>query len=132
MYLIQKTEYGYHITFSGIILAEEMQAWLEESRSILAELKEDEFGVFVDMRALKPLDQQATQHMITGQTLYKSRGMTRSVVVLSNPVLTLQFLLLARSSGIYHWERYLDASRVENFEKVGLDWIIQGIDPDEL
>ncbi|HPH94864.1 MAG TPA: hypothetical protein PKW33_01470 [Anaerolineaceae bacterium] len=132
MYLIQKTEYGYHITFSGTILAEEMLAWLEESRSILARSKEEEFGVLVDMRALTPLDKLATQHMISGQALYKSSGMIRSAVILSSPVLTLQFLLLARASGIYHWERYLDASRIENCEKAALDWIINGIDPDEL
>lgn len=130
MYKIDHTPYGYHLIFSGIVTAEEMQAWFEESKGILAHSQTDEFGVFVDMRELKPLDQLATQYMVAGQSLYKTSGMSRSVVILNSPVLTLQFFLLAKSSGIYRWERYLDASKVQNFEQIGLDWIIRGIDPD--
>ena len=46
-------------------------------------------------------------------------------------VVTLQFKRLARESGIYAWERYFDASKLTNWERVAEDWIIQGTDPDK-
>ena len=56
--------------------------------------------------------------------------MTRSVVILSDPVIRRQFEDLAKETGIYEWERYIDASTTPNWEKVGLDWLIHAYDPD--
>ncbi len=33
--------------------------------------------------------------------------------------------------GIYEFERYIDASSVADWEKVGIDWISNRIDPDK-
>ncbi len=89
-----------------------------------------EFGVFVDMRTLKPVSPEAQEIMQTGQKMYKDNGMNRSVVVVNSAILKMQFQRIAKETGIYQWERYIDASSVENFEKVGLDWLVNSIDPD--
>jgi hypothetical protein len=51
-------------------------------------------------------------------------------VILENAVITLQFRRLAKETGIYNWERYIDASKHKDWEKIGLDWVERGIDPD--
>ncbi len=128
MYVIEKTEFGYHLTFGGSIMQDEMTEWVEESEQALATQK-GRFSVFVDMRTLEPISVDAQVQMQKGQRLYKQKGMVRSVVVLDNSTLTRQFQRIARHTGIQIWERYINASAEPDWEKVGMDWILEGKEP---
>jgi hypothetical protein len=130
MYSIEKKPWGYYLTFSDIIHKEEMEKWVGESKKALLNHPK-EFGVFVDMRKLKPLDEETQKVMVTGQQLYKSAGMSKSAVVLESVSVSLQFKRLAKESGIYQWERYIAAASNTNWEQTGIDWITKGIDPDK-
>jgi len=130
MYSIEKKEWGYRLTFSDFIQAEEMQRWADESKQRLTSAP-DNFGVFVDMIHLKPLPQDAQEILTEGQKLYKEKGMVRSVVIVNSTILKMQFQRLAKDSGIYEWERYIDASSVPNWEEAGIAWIKDGVDPDK-
>lgn len=129
MYAIERRPFGYHLTFAGSVQRAEMDAWVEESRRVLAGAP-PAFGVFVDMRALAPLTDDAQVAMREGQRIYKEHGMTRSVVILSNAVLTMQFRRIAKETGIHEWERYINGGKEPDWEAVGLRWIEDGIDPD--
>lgn len=107
----------------------EASAWLLEFKGYVT-ARQGSFGVFVDMRTLEPLATAAQKNFEEGQRLAREVGMTRSVVILDNPTLTYQFKRIALQSGIYDWERYIDASEDENWESTGLAWVAEGIDPD--
>jgi len=130
MYHIEKTTWGFKLTFGETIDAKEMTQWVKDSEHALAG-QIGKFGVFVDMRTLKPLASDVQNIMESGQKLYKMKGMQRSVVILNSALTTMQFKRIAKETGIYEWERYLGADKITNWEKVGLDWIIKGIDPDK-
>jgi hypothetical protein len=129
MYKIDKETWGYRLTFGDFMNATEMKAWVDESHAVVKSAPAG-FGVFVDMRTLKPLPQDAQLVMQEGQKLYKSKGMKRSVVILASIVVTLQFKRIAQETGIYAWERYIDASSVPDWEAKGIAWIRDNIDPD--
>ena len=129
MYRIETTTYGFRLTFGGIIRRKEMAEWLEASRETLTQVQ-GEFSVFVDMRTLAPLPEESQSLMQKGQAFYRGRGMQRSVVILDNPATKAQFKRIALQSGIYDWERYLDAATTPKWEEIGLDWIINAVDPD--
>lgn len=129
MYKIEKKDFGFKLTFGGFIEKEEMEQWVQESKKALLG-KMGEFSVFVDMRTLKPLPADAQEVMVNGQKLYRQAGMVRSVVILDNTITTMQFKRLAKESGIYEWERYIDASTTPKWELVGLGWLVKGTDPD--
>ena len=128
MYEIEKKEFGFKLTFGGLISGEEMQAWVADSKKELADAP-DAFGVFVDMRTLKPIPVDAQVHMQEGQQLYKDKGMERSVVIVDSSVTKMQFQRIARRTGIDEWERYIDASEDPGWQKTGMDWIVRGVDP---
>ena len=130
MYKIEKKIYGYKITFGGFIDENEMKKWVEESK-IALQTAPKSFGIFVDMRTLKPLVAEAQRYMQEGQKLYKEKGMTKSAVILANAVTKMQFKRIAQETGIYQWERYIDESSNPNWEKTGIDWVQNGIDPDK-
>ena len=130
MYKIEKTNYGYFLTFSGEMDLEEMTQWFRDSKEVLENASRS-FGVFVDMRQLQLLDPDAQEEMQSGQRYYKKMGMKRSVVILDNSILTIQFKRIALQSDIYNTERYIDASSMTNWEEIGKDWLIYGTDPDK-
>lgn len=129
MYTAEKTDYGVRFTFGGLLSAEECRNWLKETIQLLDNSVGD-LCVFVDMRTLAPLDPEGQEVMQEGQRLCRQRGMKRSVVILSSPVIRMQFQHIAHDTGIYKWERYIDASQTPGWEQVGLDWLLNGIDPD--
>ena len=129
MFKVEKKAFGVQILFDGFIKKPEMEDWLKESQAVVNKLSR-KFGVFVDMRTLYPLPRDAQSTMEEGQKLFKKHGMERSVVILQNATLTMQFKHLAKESGIYQWERYIDASKVSNWEEVGKKWLTHGVDPD--
>ena len=57
--------------------------------------------------------------------------MKRSVVILDSQVAKMQLKRTAKESGIYVWERYLTSENNPDWEKQGMDWILNGIDPDK-
>ncbi|MBI5091729.1 MAG: hypothetical protein HZB26_04700 [Candidatus Hydrogenedentes bacterium] len=130
MYKIEKKSSGYLLTFGGFIDAAEMQRWLDESKQVLTTAQAP-YGVIVDMRTLKPLAPDVQTIMVTGQGLYKEKGMQRSAVVLNDAVTTIQFKRLAQQSGIYAFERYIDASATPEWAKVAVAWVRDAVDCDK-
>ncbi len=130
MYKVEKTGFGFKILFADFIKPEEMSGWLAESKKALL-MPPKEFGVFVDMRTLKPLPPEAQSILEEGQKLFKQKGMVRSVVILANSVLTMQFKRIAKETGIYQWERYIDSNVNPRWEQAGVDWLTKSIDPDK-
>ncbi len=130
MYQIDKTDFGLKLTFSDIIHADEMEKWLHEAQAALISIKKP-FGVIVDMSALKPLKSDAQIHMETGQKLFREKGMERSAVILNDLITTMQFQRLARQTGIYQWERYINLHTVSDWETQAVKWVKDGVDPDK-
>ena len=131
MYQIKQQDWGLKLTFGGSIDADEMARWLGEMKDLLED-RDIHFFVFVDMRTLIPLDKEAQVHMREGQELARRRGMVRSVVILNSPVVAAQFRRIGGETGIGKWERYIDASSVPDWESVGMDWLLEAIDPNQV
>jgi hypothetical protein len=131
MYKIEQQDWGLKLTFGGSIDADEMAHWFGEIKGLF-EGQNGHFFVFVDMRTLIPLDKAAQIHMREGQELARRRGMVRSVVILDSPVVAAQFKRIGGETGIGKWERYIDASSVSDWESVGMDWLLEANDPDQV
>ena len=129
MYRIEKKEYGFLLVFEGFISKDEIQNWYQEVSKYL-EVINEEFLVFVDMRKLIPLLPDAQQIMQNGQLLFKNKGMARSVVIVKDKITKMQFIRIAKQTGIYKWERYIDVSNNYNWQQVAFKWLNEAIDPE--
>ena len=130
MYAIERKPYGYRLTFSGFMQIEEMEQWLIDSKAVLAS-SPAAFGVFVDMRAMKPLPEGAQVSINFGQRVYKESGMQRSVLVYDHPMIQVQLQRISTESDIEANERYISARERADWEAAGLAWITEGIEPGE-
>ena len=105
-----------------------MKLWVEESKKALVAAPAS-FGVFIDMRTLKPLPKEAQPIMGEGQKLFKAKGMQRSVVILNDTITTAQFRRIAKDTGIDAWERYIDASKTADWKAAGEAWLTKSQEP---
>ena len=124
------TDYGFRVHAPGYITPAEARAWFEDLRTRVVALEGKSFGLLVDSRTQKanPPD---TQELIKESMVWlRGHGMERSVVVLDSTVALIQILRLAKATGVYAYERYLDALKDPEWEKKAVDWIARGIDPD--
>jgi hypothetical protein len=128
MYKIEKTDLGFQLTFGGDMTEAELQTWYEESAGVLTGMHLP-FGVIIDMRTLAPLPIGAQTVMIKGQSMYRSCGMQRSCVILQDPITTIQFMRLAKRSGIFKYERYLDASTYKDWRQAARNWVRDAVAP---
>jgi hypothetical protein len=131
VYKIETTGYGIRLTFSGFINRAEMEQWASEFIATVDQQGE-KFKVFVDMRGLKTLPPESQDAMEHGQSHAREAGMERSVVILNDKITTMQFRRIAKQTGIYAWERYIDADKEANWQQLGLDWILNSVDPDQV
>lgn len=129
MYKIEKRPPGFLLTFGGLITRDEMQKWYDESVEIL-KTAPSEFGIIIDMQDLKPLQRDVQSIMVEGQQAYRMKGMKRSCVILASAIIKSQFIRLAITSGIYSFERYIDASTTSNWMEQAFAWVKDGIGPD--
>ena len=128
MYKIEKTDLGFQLTFGGDMTEAELQTWYEESAEVLTGVHLP-FGVIIDMRTLAPLPVEAQGVMVRGQAMYRSHGMQRSCVILDDAITTIQFMRLARKSGIFKYERYIAASEHRDWLAKAENWVRHSIAP---
>jgi hypothetical protein len=130
MYDIERTEFGYELTFGGQMDRDELLEWRAESEDTVANTP-GSFGTLVNMRDLDALDDDAQEVMVETQHDYREWGMERSAVVVDSATTKLQFRRLAQESGIDEWERYVDTETFDDPRAAALAWIRDGVEPGE-
>jgi hypothetical protein len=124
------TDYGFRVHAPGYITPAEARAWFEALKPRVLALEGRPFGLLVDSRTQKANPPETQELIKEAMVWLRSHGMERSVVVLDSTVALIQILRLAKASGVYAYERYLDALKDPQWEARSLDWIIRAIDPD--
>lgn len=125
-----KTEYGFRVNAPGFLSREETQEWFEDLKGLVGTSGKP-FGLLVDIRSQRANPPEAQIIIQQAMAWMKKAGLVRSAVVLDSAVAKLQTTRLAKASGVYAWERYIDASKEPDWEKRAIDWIVHGIDPDK-
>ncbi len=127
MYKIEIKDYGFKVTFSDFLHKEDVQGYKDELGKTLDALPE-KFGILVDMRTMKPLAPESQETLTSSQKLVSDR-LTRSATIVDSAIINMQFKRLSKKSGVIDSKRFIDASKVPDWEKKAVDWIKNGVDP---
>lgn len=130
MYTMERTTYGLFIEVRDTLSKADAEQWVEDLKAATTDI-DGEFGAFADLRKVLLLSPKSKDAVQAGQIHARKHGLVRSVIILSDEVTVLQMKGIARLSGTYEWERYINADAEPNWEQIGLDWVIHAIDPDE-
>jgi hypothetical protein len=124
------TDYGFRSTAPGYIIPAEARLWFEDLKARVLRLEGRPFGLLVDSRTQKSNPPESQEIIREAMVWLRAQGMQRSVVVLDSTVALIQILRIAKSTGVYSYERYLDALKDVHWESKAVDWLVNGIDPD--
>jgi hypothetical protein len=124
------TEYGLRTTAPGFITPPEAQAWFSDLQAKVAAKRGKSFGLIVDIRGQKANPPETQAIINKAMQWLKQNGLQRSVVVLDSAVARVQIMRIAKETGMYEYERYMDASKDTKWEEKALAWIVHGTDPD--
>jgi hypothetical protein len=125
-----KTAYGFRINAPGFVTLPEARAWFEDLKRLVGKKSGKPFGLLVDIRGQRGNPGESQEVIKEAMAWMKQAGLVRSAVVLDSTVAKIQTTRLAKTTGVYAWERYIDASKDLEWEKRAIDWIEHGIDPD--
>ena len=132
MHRIEETKYGYKLVLEGFLQRDEVGQLLETMKAkIKPREKGQKFPLLLDMRKSNAFPSDARELLKQCLLFCKDSGMERNAVILSTAIATLQARRIAKETGIDRWARYIDASsRPTDWEKVAVDWLTLGVDPD--
>lgn len=131
MYRIDKEEFGFQLTFGGMISLDEITHWrIEAVRSLVGIQKS--FGVIYDLRTLQRNDlaPEVQEALAEGRELFQRAGMRRSCVILDDGSVIAQYRRFARQNRSRYYERYINASEDRFWRAKAIGWIENDIEPD--
>lgn len=132
MHRIEETKYGYKLVLEGFLQRDEVDQLLESMKAkIRPREKGQTFPLLLDMRKSNAFPSDAREVLKQCLLFCKESGMERNAVVLASAIATLQARRIAKETGIDRWARYIDASsRPNDWEKIAVDWLTQGVEPE--
>lgn len=130
MFEYYETNYGIKFIFQGFIQLDELRRSSQEVGQLMRRLKKG-FGILCDMRGMSVLPPEARELMKRNMERAKHAGSGRSAVIVDDVITAIQFKRLARDAGISETMRQIDASSALDCERVAVDWIASGIEPDK-
>jgi len=128
-YKIEKKTSGYLIKFNGDLDFQTAEKWYAESRKILVTDERESFGVIIDWRDFGVIKPEAEKLMKEAQQYWRDHGMNRIAVITNDPVKKLNLARIAKKSGIYDKERYIDINENKNWKVAAKEWVVNGVEP---
>jgi hypothetical protein len=131
VHTLEKTDYGVRLTWTGFSTLEELQRFYTTSKQLLPSLKRP-WGNLINMVDAKPFPPESADLLREAQAYYRTMGMERSVVIVNSPTVAMQLRRVAKESGIFDFERYVDISKHPNdWETRAVEWLRSGVDRTE-
>lgn len=128
----KETPFGFMFRNSEFFSPDVAARWDVEYRAMLKKMasKGKPFHQFVDLRGFRVGPPETQAVIAEGMKTFKALGGQRSIVLVDSAIVVNQLRRLAQSSGIYAWERYIDAKTFPDYKPVVLAWLVEGKDPD--
>lgn len=130
MYKIEKTPYGIHVVLGGNLdLAEVRKMFIERNRAIRA--FKGRCSVLIDIRSLVPPTPDILEILQVGDSRPPCGTWGRRAMIGLSPVIKSRALQFLFQAGTDDCTRYIDASKIDNWEEIALAWIVDGIEPED-
>jgi hypothetical protein len=129
MYKIDRTSYGLFIVLGGSLEEGEIKRYFSELRSVLTTV-EGPFSAIIDVRTAVPSRPEVLRLFLEQLQWSKNTPCQRLAILGKSPVIKGQAIQLMFQSEMTESIRYFDTSKAANWEKICLDWVVKGIEPD--
>ncbi len=97
----------------------------------LMALQSGSFSLIADLRAMIPSKPEVVEVIAKMQAVCKLMSLKRAAVVVASPEVTAQMKHSAFRAGTGNIDRFIDASRSENWEAQALAWVQDAVEPED-
>lgn len=129
MYNFEKQDFGLKLTLSGDLTESEISGMTVELKSLVGLISQP-FSILVDAREVMTLDQSVFHLLTECQRIVKDAGRQSAAIVIKSPVLKNQGQRITLETGSTEVVRFICSTKHKDWEKVAMDWILRGIEPD--
>jgi hypothetical protein len=128
MQIIEKTDYGFRITNSGLLTLPEAESF---KFKLLEKLSghQSSFSLLVDIRGLIPLEPEVAEVIKEIMRTCAQMSIIRAAIVVSSPVIKAQQQQMSYDSLTAQFDRTIDASKYLDWEERALAWVKEGTEP---
>lgn len=126
---LEVTHFGLRSTVWDPLTVQEERSWLAGIKEQVPTL-ETFYGQLIDLRGRGVGGLSDPSIVVDAMHYVLAHGLLRSAVVVADPLIAMHVKRLSWDSGVYEWERYIDASVEPDWERLAVEWIDHGIDPD--
>lgn len=130
VYTIEKKPYGIRLCFNGMMDEETAKNFVNDFNKVLDTIA-GSISIMIDLINGSPMPGKS---QILVNELYQKviqKGLIRSANIVPSSMMKLQMVRLAKEHGTYDKARYINFSDNPGWEKIALDWLENGIDPDK-
>ncbi len=128
MYHFEETDYGFRVTVTGSYTVEDVEA-VREKVAALANKRKSEFACLIDTRKQMSIAPEARTALADCEKFTHELGCVRFAIISAAPISINQLKQVGLNSGTASYERYIDAGKTDDWERIGLDWAVFGIEP---
>ena len=129
MYKFEKQDYGLKLNISGDLTEKEISGMTVELKSLVGSIDQP-FSILVDAREVMTLDQSVFHLLAECQRILKDAGRQSAAIVINSPVLKNQGQRITLETGSTEAVRFICSAKNQDWERVAVDWILNGIEPD--
>ena len=130
IYTIEKKPYGLRVAFDGMMDVETAKKFATEFMQILAGIDRS-IGLLIDLNRAKPMPPESQAPVDECYKAVVRKGLTRAASIVPSAIMKMQMVRLSKEHGTYDKARYIDSTANSNWESIALNWIENGIDPDQ-
>ena len=127
MYNIEKKDYGFRITLSGILSEQESIKIKDEVINAITDFGQ-EFCMLIDLTNTEILSPAVKNNMLQIQKFCIANGLVRVAKIVNNEITKKQLLILAKKSGLDKFERFFSVADL-NYEQEALAWLDSAKEP---
>ncbi|MEE8404254.1 MAG: hypothetical protein V3S17_02565 [candidate division Zixibacteria bacterium] len=130
MYKIEKQKYGLKLTLSGDMIESEIVELTDDLKLLLGSIT-GSFSILIDAREMMTMDKSVVHLAAECQRVVKDGGRQHTAFVLNSPILKDQIKRMSVETSSADAIRYIFADKTDEWEKVAMDWLLHGIEPDQ-
>ena len=130
IYTIERKPYGLRLAFDGMMGVEIAKNFAGEFMRIYAGI-DGSICILIDLTKGKPMPPESQALVNDCYKAVLQKGLIRSANIIPSSLMKIQMVRLAKEHGTYDKARYIDSTVNPDWERIALDWIEKGIDPDQ-
>lgn len=128
-YVIEKTDYGMYVKFTGRLCKYDVKDWFAEVRPFVKDMRKG-FGLVLDLRKVKPICHDTARMLTYGRAYLHGHGLNRLAIIYDTSATIIELMkLFTELSHDPSAEKHISSTMNSDWADQAIAWVQYGIEP---